>query len=146
MKMKKILFVVLVTLASCFAVYAQEDSKYEAALDEAVTTSCDKTKFLDAIELTYKDLFQTRLTAEDCHAMSVEMVDFLYPITIKMVKDMWRPIFSYDELKQITAWLSSPVGRKMMNAPTNSGAILRQLIMDPEYMERIGEITRKYMR
>ncbi|MDE7410286.1 MAG: DUF2059 domain-containing protein [Muribaculaceae bacterium] len=144
--MKKILFVVLFTLASCFAVAAQEDSKYEAALDEAVAMSCNKASFLKAIEGTYGDLFKNNLTAEDCHAMSVELVDYMYPITVNMVKDLWRPIFSYDELKQITAWLSSPVGQKMLNAPTNSGELMKQLIMDPAYMQRIMEITRKYMR
>ncbi|MDE7345841.1 MAG: DUF2059 domain-containing protein [Muribaculaceae bacterium] len=144
--MRKILLVVLCTLASCFKVAAQEDSKYEAALDEAVGMSCNKAAFLKAIEGTYSDLFKNNLTDEDCHAMSVELVDFMYPITVNMVKDLWRPIFSYDELKQITEWLSSPVGQKMLNAPTNSGELLKQLIMDPEYMQGIVEITRKYMR
>ena len=144
--MRKILFVVLCTLVSCFAVAAQEDSNYEAALDEAVGMSCNKESFLKAIEGTYRDLFRNNLTSEDCHEMSVELVDFLYPITVNMIKDLWRPIFSYDELKQITEWLSSPVGQKMLNAPTNSGELLKQLVLDPEYMQRIVEITRKHMR
>ena len=149
--MKKILFIVLCTLASCLSAYAQEDASYEAALDEAVALFCDKTVYLDGLEntykTTYKDLFKNSVFSEEnCHAMCVEIMDLMYPISVNMIKDKWSKTFSLEELNQIIAWWSSPVGQKMLHVPTNTGELFQLVLTDPTYQQRLTDIVGKYLR
>lgn len=140
-------FIVLIACVAAIAVsHAQPGSSaYEAELDKVVALSADKQVFVETFENIFKNLVANgTLTEARCKAMSQEMAELAYPKICAITKDLWRLTFTIDELKQIAEWMSSPVGKKMQNTVTRIGEVQQQIFQDPEFMQQLMTIVKKY--
>lgn len=135
-------------LGGFIAASAQKDAKYEAELEKAVVLSADKALLVEMFENSFNVSMvqQGLLTKENCHAMSEELADEMYPLLINMTKELWRQEFSYDDLKKIQAWLSSPTGHKLLFLGTKTSGITQELLQDPEFMQIITKVVTKYVK
>lgn len=144
--MKRIKCLIL-CLAAFIAVNAQSgNDAYNAELDKAVALSCNKQILVETFEGSFRQFVNSGTISEtQCKAMSSEITDLMYPKIFSIVKQMWDSEFTLDELRQIVAWLSSPVGKKMLYMSTKTGSAQQTLMQDPEIMNGINAIVRKYI-
>lgn len=137
----------MVLAASYSVARAQnQSSAYEAELDKAVSLSCDRQVFIKTLQNAYQQFVNNgTLTQAQCDAISVDVVDAILPRIIEMNKELWRDEFTLDELKQIVAWLSSPVGKKMLNMVSRTSEIQQSVMQDPVIVAEISRVVAKYI-
>lgn len=145
--MKRIILMILCVAAFVGANAQSGNAAYEAELNKAVALSCDKQMLTELFDGTFR-MYVDRgmLSASDCRLMSAEMTEMMYPILVSIVKELWADEFTLDELKQIVAWLSSPVGKKCLMMSTKTGSATQELIQNPEVMQEVTAIIGKYMK
>lgn len=147
--MKKIALMIVCLVASCAAGFAQapDSAAYQNLLDKTVRLSLEGTDMTSMFETTFKQFVTSgQITEAQCHDMSVEMVELMQPRLVEMCKELWRSSFTYDELKQVEAWLSSPVGKKLMAMGSKGAELSQKLMTDPAFMQQLTGIVGKYLK
>lgn len=138
----------LVAYVVCVCSYAATDNAaYEAELNKAYNLQHPEQTMLSMMESSLAPLVENgMLTAEKCQAMSREMVEMLMPKVEEITKQAWRETFTYDELQQLVAWLSSATGQKLLSLSSRSSSEMQKLLQQPEFQQMMMQVVTKYMQ
>ena len=85
------------------------------------------------------------MTAVQLDAMCKEMVDLLYPTVLETMKEGYRKHFSLDELRQISAFYATPVGKKMISIAPEFMQEAMATVQTPEMQGKIQALVIKHM-
>lgn len=146
--MKKFVTAICIILASFMTANAQiGDPAYDAELDKAISYSLSEQQFAEVYQQAFKQLVDNgTLTQAKCDAMSAELAKALYPDLVKIVKSLWANNFNLDELKQITAWLASPIGQKLTALTAASTEATQNALKQPAVIQKINTIVTRYIQ
>lgn len=134
-------------IMSLTAVAQTGTEAYEAELDKVYQMENPNAVMTEILSSNFKTLVeQGMLTQAKCDAMTQELADAIMPMVERLTKQLWRENFTYEELQQVGAWLSSTTGQKMLKLTTQSSAIMQQAVSSPEFQQKIMTIVSKYMQ
>ena len=148
--MKKFFFS-LMMLMTVVAVNAQETQ----AEDDELTTEVNRAIELSNVTANFGSLMVTQLqplveqgllSAENLPAMVKEIEEWMLPILKKRMAALYKKHFTLDELKQMNAYLASPVGQKALKLTPQFAEEGMAIVQTPEAQQKIQEIFLHYMK
>lgn len=148
--MKKF-FLSLMMLMTVVAVNAQETQ----AEDDELTIEVNRAIELSNFTANFGSLMVTQLqplveqgllSAENLPAMVKEIEEWMLPILKKGMAALYKKHFTLDELKQMNAYLASPVGQKALKLTPQFAEEGMAIVQTPEAQQKIQEIFLHYMK
>lgn len=144
--MKKIL-VSMMLLMAMTAVHAQvANDEFTKEINRAIELSNVTTNFTEGLSMQMQPLVnQGMFAASDLEAMVKELEEYAVPLLKKKMQELYREKFTLQELKQINAYLSSPVGQKATKLIPEFTSEGMKLMQTPEAQKKIQELALKYL-
>ena len=144
--MKRI-YVIVVLLLTMVAVQAQtKDDEWKAEIDRNFTLSRTPENFVETMSSQLKPLVeQGAIKAEQLDPMVKETKDVLLPALKEITMSFYKEHFTLDELKQINAYLASPIGQKTSKLIPELTQKVQAVGQTPEAQEKIQNILLKYL-
>ena len=144
--MKRI-YVFVVLLLTMVAVQAQtKDDEWKVELDRTFTLSRTSESFVETMSSQLKPLVeQGTIKAEQLDPLVKELSDVLIPSLKEVSTNFYKEHFTLDELKQINAYLASPVGQKASKLTPELTIKAQGIIQTPESQEKIQKVLLKYL-
>ena len=88
---------------------------------------------------------QGMFPADKVEAIVKEFEEFAVPLLKKKMIALYKEKFTLEELKQINAYLSSPVGQKATKLMPEFAAEGMKIVQTPEAQQKTKEIVLKYL-
>ena len=148
--MKKF-FLSLMMLMTVVAVNAQETQ----AEDDELTTEVNRAIELSNVTANFGSLMVTQLqplveqgllSAENLPTMVKEIEEWMLPNLKKRMVTLYKENFTLDEVKQMNAYLASPVGQKALKLTPQFAEEGMAIVQTPEAQQKIQEIFLLYMK
>lgn len=144
--MKKIL-VSMMLLMAMTAVHAQvANDEFTKEVNRAVELQNVTSNFSQMMTQQMQPLVnQGMISAQNLSALIKEVEEYAAPLLKKKMAELYRKNFTLDELKQINAYLSSPVGQKATKLIPEFTSEGMKLMQTPEAQKKIQELALKYL-
>lgn len=144
--MKRI-YVIVVLLLTMVAVQAQtKDDEWKAEIDRNFTLSRTPEIFVETLASQLKPLVdQGAIKAEQLDPLVKELSDVQLPALKEVSTSFYKEHFTLDELKQINAYLASPVGQKASKLTPKLTQKAQAVGQTPEAQEKIQKVLLKYL-
>ena len=144
--MKRI-YVIVVLLLTMVAVQAQtKDDEWKAEIDRNFTLSHTPETFVETMSSQLKPLVeQGSIKAEQLDPMVKEMSDVLLPALKEVTTSFYKEHFTLDELKQINAYLASPIGQKTSKLTPELTQKAQAVGQTPEAQQKLQSVLLKYI-
>ena len=148
--MKKFFFS-LMMLMTVVAVNAQETQ----AEDDELTTEVNRAIELSNVTANFGSLMVTQLqplveqgllSAENLPTMVKEIEEWMLPNLKKRMVTLYKENFTLDEVKQMNAYLASPVGQKALKLTPEFAAEGMKMVQSLEAQKKLQEIFLQYMK
>ena len=148
--MKKF-FLSLLMLMTVVAVNAQETQ----AEDDELTTEVNRAIELSNVTANFGSLMVTQLqplveqgllSAENLPTMVKEIEEWMLPNLKKRMVTLYKENFTLDEVKQMNAYLASPVGQKALKLTPEFAAEGMKMVQSLEAQKKLQEIFLQYMK
>ena len=145
--MKRI-FISMVLLLSMVAVHAQEENDeftkeiYRNIELQNVTSNFNQILTQQMQPVVDKGL----ISAEKLSAMIKEVGEYASPLLKEKMASLYKEYFTLEELKQMNAYLSSPVGQKGLKLMPQFAAEGMKAMQTPEVQQKVQEIIMRYMK
>ena len=148
--MKKF-FLSLMMLMTVVAVNAQETQ----AEDDELTTEVNRAIELSNVTANFGSLMVTQLqplveqgllSAENLPTMVKEIEEWMLPNLKKRMVTLYKENFTLDEVKQMNAYLASPVGQKALKLTPEFAAEGMKMVQSLEAQKKLQEIFLQYMK
>ena len=136
--MKRIL-ISMALLLSMVAVQAQTQTKTDEFTKEINKAIALTDQMQPLVE-------QGMITAENVVPLVKEMGEWIMPKVKERVAALYKENFTLEEVKQINAFYSTPVGRKMQNLVAKFSAEGTKVAQTPEAQQKMQEIFIRYMK
>ena len=157
--MKRI-FISMVLLISMVTVNAQTETKTQNATlteteNDELTTEINRAIELSNVTANFGSIMVTQLqplveqgllSAENLPTMVKEIEEWILPNLKKRMVTLYKEHFTLDELKQMNAYLASPVGQKALKLTPEFAAEGMAIVQTPEAQQKIQEIFLHYMK
>lgn len=145
--MRRLLGIVVLAMAVVLPMNAQtSEDEYSQEMRKSIELQHAKRTLSETMRLQMQTLVSKGLLTDDkLQDVVDEMVQAMYPHLMKKLDALYREYFTLDELKEMNAYLASPVGQKgIMLTPlaANEGAKVAQM---PEVQAEIMRIVQKYV-
>lgn len=125
---------------------AEKDPAYEAELSRCIELQDLRATFEKAMRTPMQQFVDGgMMTAAQLDAMCKELVDLLYPTVLETMKEGYRKHFSQDELRQISAFYATPVGKKMISVAPELMQEAMATVQTPEMQGKIQALVIKHM-
>ena len=125
---------------------AEKDPAYEAELSRFIELQDLRVTFEKSMRAPLQQFVDRgMLTTAKLDAMCNEIVDLLYPTVLETMKEGYRKHFSLDELRQITAFYATPVGKKVISIAPELMQDAMAMVQTPEMQGKIQSIVIKHM-
>ena len=125
---------------------AEKDPAYEAELSRFIELQDLRVTFEKSMRAPMQQLVDGgMMTAAKLDAMCNEIVDLLYPTVLETMKEGYRKHFSLNELRQITAFYATPVGKKVISIAPELMQDAMAMVQTPEMQGKIQSIVIKHM-
>ena len=147
--MKRIL-ISMALLLSMVAVQAQTQTKtdeFTKEINKAIEVMNISGNFTQTLTDQMQPLVeQGMITAENVVPLVKEMGEWIMPKVKERVAALYKENFTLEEVKQINAFYSTPVGRKMQNLVAKFSAEGTKVAQTPEAQQKMQEIFIRYMK
>lgn len=145
--MKKVIISMLM-LVTVVAAHAQGISEeYAAEVRKALQLQHTTETLVETMRLQMQQLVDKgTMTVEGVNGFCQEMGDIMYPALEKRITDLYYQNLSLDELRQMNAYLSSPVGQKGIKLAPMFAAEGAKVAQSPEIQGKIMTIMSKYIK
>ncbi len=125
---------------------AEKDPAYEAELSRFIELQDLRATFEKSMRTPLQQFVDRgMLTTAKLDAMCNDIVDLLYPTVLETMKEGYRKHFSLDELRQISAFYATPVGKKMISIAPELMQDAMAMVQTPEMQGKIQSIVIKHM-
>lgn len=125
---------------------AEKDPAYEAELSRFIELQDLRVTFEKSMRTPLQQFVDRgMLTTAKLDAMCNEIVDLLYPTVLETMKEGYRKHFSQDELRQISAFYATPVGKKVISIAPELMQDAMAMVQTPEMQGKIQSIVIKHM-
>ena len=125
---------------------AEKDPAYEAELSRFIELQDLRVTFEKSMRAPLQQFVDRgMLTTAKLDAMCNEIVDLLYPTVLETMKEGYRKHFSLNELRQITAFYATPVGKKVISIAPELMQDAMAMVQTPEMQGKIQSIVIKHM-
>lgn len=144
--MKKILlFMVLLVSA---AVHAQTNADaFRAEVEKTIELQHSTDVFIEALKMQLQGLTGTgALETEKLQPLVEEIGQAVVPALIERMHEIYKENFTLDEMKQINAYLATPVGQKVVKLTPMLSAEGVNVVQRPEMQAKVTEIISKYLK
>ena len=144
----KHLTIILLALVCAFGASAQtKDAKYNEELDKLIEVTVSPEYFQNAIEAQLKPMVEGGMMTQDkLSAMCNEITKEIYPYLIGEVKKLYAENFTYDEIKELYKFVSSPLGQKNIKVSQSMMTTLSSFGKNAELVKKLQPIMAKYMQ
>lgn len=144
----KQLTIVLMALVCAFGASAQTDNaKYNEELNKLIEATVSPEYFQSTIETQFQPMVKGgMMTQENLSAMCADITKEIYPSLIDEVKKLYAENFTYDEVKDLYKFVSSPLGQKNIKVSQSMMSTMSEIGQDPEIVKKIQAIMSKYMK
>lgn len=138
-------------LMTVVAVNAQETQ----AEDDELTTEVNRAIELSNVTANFGSLMVTQLqplveqgllSAENLPTMVKEIEEWMLPNLKKRMVTLYKENFTLDEVKQMNAYLASPVGQKALKLTPEFAAEGMKMVQSLEAQKKLQEIFLQYMK
>ncbi|MBR1688964.1 MAG: DUF2059 domain-containing protein [Prevotella sp.] len=145
--MKKSLMMLALLVAFCTGGRAQTISEeYKAEVMRAMNLQRTNEIFKETMRLQMMTLVnQGTLSYNSLDNIVDEVANVVVPALMERQAEIYNQYFTLDELRQLNAYLSSPIGQKMVQMTpvlSTEGAAVTQR---PEIVQRIQAIVARYI-
>ena len=125
---------------------AEKDAAYEAELTRFLELQNVRQTFEKSMRVPWENLVtQGLITKEKLDAMSAEIVEVIYDPCVEAIRESYRGHFTLEELRQINAFYSTPVGQKMIVLAPELMMKGMESVQTPEMQGKIQAIVIKYL-
>ena len=144
--MKK-LFISLVLLMSVAAVNAQtENDELTKEINKAIEVSVGTLNFTQMMTTQLQPLVEKGvITAENLEPLVKDVEAWMIPQLKEKMAALYRQYFTLEEMKQVNAYISSPIGQKFMKLTPKFSAAGMEIVTTPEAQKKIQEILMRYL-
>lgn len=143
----KHLTIILLALVCAFGASAQtKDAKYNEELDKLLEASMSRDYFQSTLETQFQSLVKNGMISQDkSTAICSELTAELYPLLLDEIRKLYSENYTYDELKELNKFISTPLGKKNIEVTHKMGTAMTEFVQTPEVMKKIQEIVMKNM-
>ena len=144
--MKK-LFISLVLLMSVTAVNAQtEDDELSKEINQAIEMSISTLNFSELMTTQMQPLVeQGVIKAEKLEPLVKDVEVWMIPLLKEKMADLYREHFTLEEMKQVNAYLASPIAQKFMKLTPKFSEAGMKIASTPEAREKLQEILMRHL-
>ena len=144
--MKK-LFISLVLLMSVAAVNAQtENDELTKEINKAIEVSMGTLNFTQMMTTQLQPLVEKGvITAENLEPLVKDVEAWMIPQLKEKMAALYRQYFTLEEMKQVNAYLTSPLGQKFMKLTPEFSAAGEKIASTPEAKKKMEEIILRYL-
>lgn len=145
--MKKILVSMMMLMAISVAHAQVANDEFTKEINRTIELSNTAKNFRETMTQQMHTLVdQGHFQADNLDAMVKEIEAYALPLMEKKLIDIYREHFTLEEIKQINAYLSSPVGRKATSLVPKLAAEGMKVMQNPEAQQKIQEILLRYVK
>ena len=144
--MKKIL-ISMMLLMSVASVYAQtENDEMSKEINQAIEASIGTLNFAQMMTTQLQPLVeQGVIKAEKLQPLIKDVEAWMVPLLKEKMAALYRQHFTLEEMKQVNAYISSPIGQKFMKLTPKFSAAGMEIVTTPEAQKKIQEILMRYL-
>ena len=145
--MKKSIFTALLFVVGWCGCYAQTtDSEYEKEMNRMIQLQGQTDVYGETLRLQMNALVERGQLSEDkVDKMCKELSDYITPMLIAGQKELIQKNYTLEELKQLNAFLASPIGQKNLRLSASFAGEGTKIVSSPEVQEKMQAIIMKYM-
>lgn len=142
------LTILLMALVCAFGASAQTDNaKYNEELDKVLSTTISQDYFSNTLETQFQALVKNgMMTQEKSTLICAELSKELYPLILGEIRKLYAENYTYDELKELYKFISSPLGQKNILVTHKMTSQMTEFMQKPEIMSKVQEIIMKNMK
>lgn len=144
--MKKILISMMMLVAMSAAHAQQANDEFTKEVNRTIEISNVTETFINTMTTQMQQFVdQGLLTSDKLTAMVKDIEVFATPLLKNKMAELYRKNFTLEELKQLNAYLSSPLGKKTQKLVPEFTVEGMKLLQTPEVLQKIQEIALKYL-
>lgn len=145
--MKKLILSMLM-LATVVAAHAQTVSEeFAAEVRKSLQLQHTTETLVETMRMQMQQLVDNgTMTAEKVTGLCTEISEIMLPVLEKRITELYSQNLTLDELKQMNAYLSSPVGQKGIKLAPMFAAEGAKVAQSPEIQGKIMTIMSKYIK
>lgn len=138
----------MMLLMSVVAVHAQTgNDELTKEINRAIELSNVTANFSKLMTDQMQPLVEQGLiTAESVAPLVKEVEEWIIPQLKEKMFALYKKHFTLEEVKQINAFLSTPVGQKMQKLTPEFAAEGAKIVQAPEAQQKIQEIVLRYLK
>lgn len=139
---------ILFTLLSIFfqAKAQVVDDAFKAEVAKAFELQKTDTLFAESVRLQMQYLVdEGKMTSENLNLFIDESTKFCMPLLLERMEELYKQYFTLDELKQMNAYLATPVGQKGMKVSPLFAAEGIKVMSSEQVKKKISEIVNRYL-
>ena len=145
--MKKGILTTLLFVVGLCTCYAQTtDNEYEKEMNRMIQLQGQTDLFSETLRLQLDPLVENGQLSEDkVDKMCKELSEYMTPMLIAGQKELIQKNYTLEELKQLNAFLASPIGQKNIRLSASFASEGTKIVSSPEVQEKMQAIIMKYM-
>ena len=135
-------FVTLLMVVCCAVTFAQTNtSEYEKEMERTILLQGQAEMFAETLKEQLNPLVEEgKMSSEQQEKVIKELSEYMVPLIVAKEKEMIKENYSLEELKELNAFLASPIGRKNVRLAATSANESAKVLSSPEVMEKMMEI------
>lgn len=143
--MKKILISMMMLVAMSAAHAQQANDEFTKEVNRTIEISNVTETFINTMTTQMQQFVDEGiLTQEKLATLVKEIEEFAMPLVKNKITELCKENFSLEEMKQINAYLATPLGQKSQRLFPKFTQEGSKLMQTPEAQEKIKEIVLKY--
>lgn len=122
------------------------DDAFKAEVAKAFELQKTDTLFAESVRLQMQYLVdEGKMTSENLNLFIDESTKFCMPLLLERMEELYKQYFTLDELKQMNAYLATPVGQKGMKVSPLFAAEGIKVMSSEQVKKKISEIVNRYL-
>lgn len=144
--MKKILLFMVLLVSAAVQAQTNEEA-FKTEVQKTIELQHTTDLFVEGLKMQLQKLTENgALDAEKLQPLVEEIGQAVVPALTERMNEVYKENFTLDELKQINAYLATPVGQKVVRLTPMLSAEGINVVQRPELQAKISAIISKYMK
>ena len=143
--MKKILLFMALLVSAVVQAQTNVDA-FKAEVEKTIKLQHTTDVFVEGLKMQIQKLTETgALDAEKLQPLVEEIGQAVVPALTERMQEVYKENFTLDEMKQINAYLATPVGQKVVKLTPMLSVEGVNVVQQPELQAKITAIISKYL-
>ena len=144
--MKKILLFMALLVSATVQAQTYEEA-FRAEVEKTIELQHSMDVFIETLKMQFQKLTENgTLDTEKLQPLVEEIGQAMVPALTERMQEVYKENFTLDELKQINAYLATPVGQKGIKLSPMLSAEVVNVVQRPELQAKVTEIISKYLK